>query len=85
MGRPGEEPFDVVAQFRERGIGDDAEDADADPGGIRAAVARSVMTKELEAQSLSHPFSAVLRKLSESESMLTAARTEWAKCRKSGQ
>src|SRR5215470_2105373 len=29
---PGEEPVDVVAQLRERGIGDDAEDADAYPG-----------------------------------------------------
>jgi hypothetical protein len=54
-------------------------------GGIFAAVAASVMTKELDRNPLSHPFSAVLRKFSESESMLTAASTEWAKCRKSGQ
>ena len=32
MDWPGEEPVDVVAQLGERGIGDDAEDADADPG-----------------------------------------------------
>src|SRR5262245_36120728 len=32
MDWPGEEPVDVVTQLRERGIGDDAEDANADPG-----------------------------------------------------
>src|SRR5262249_61049812 len=55
------------------------------PDGIRAAVAASVMTNELDRNPLSHPFSAVLRKFSESESTLTAARTEWAKCRKLGE